>query len=113
MSGSMSVREGSPLPEAPQRLTVCNPKKTRRGKPLPAKQDEKASLSAMDREAFYTVQFRASLNIRRAEAREKIFRQMKQDSARVVDPTRRNVVKYDGKDSAEISCDEFLEMPIK
>ena len=55
--------------------------------------------------------FRASLNIRRAEAREKIFRQMKQDSARVVDPTRRNFVKYDGKDSVEISCDEFLEMP--
>ena len=54
----------------------------------------------------------APLNIQRAEAREKIFRQMKQDSARVVDPTRRNVVKYDGKDSAEISCDEFLEMPL-
>ena len=36
---------------------------------------------------------------------------MKQDSARVVGPTRRNFVKYDGKDSVEISCDEFLEMP--
>ena len=34
------------------------------------------------------------------------------DSACVVDPTRRNFVKYDGKDSAEISCDEFLEMPL-
>ena len=22
-------------------------------------------------------------------------------------------MKYDGKDSAEISCDEFLEMPLK
>ena len=33
------------------------------------------------------------------------------DSARVVDPTRRNFVKYDGKDSVEISCDEFLEVP--
>ena len=53
----------------------------------------------------------ASLNIRRAEDREKIFRQMKQDSARVVNPTRRNFVKYGEKDSAEISCDEFLEMP--
>ena len=35
------------------------------------------------------------------------------DSARVVYPTRRNFVKYDGKDSVEISCDEFLEMPYK
>ena len=25
--------------------------------------------------------------------------------------TRRNFVKYDGKDSAEISCDKFLEVP--
>ena len=33
------------------------------------------------------------------------------DSARVVNPTRRNFVKYDGKDSVEISCDEFLEVP--
>ena len=33
------------------------------------------------------------------------------DSARVVEPTRRNFVKYDGKDSVEISCDEFLEVP--
>ena len=55
--------------------------------------------------------YRASLNIRRAEDREKIFRQMKQDSARVVNPTRRNFVKYGEKDSAEISCGEFLEMP--
>ena len=55
--------------------------------------------------------FRASLQIQRAEDREKIFRQIKQNSARVVNPTRREVVKYDGKDSAEISCDEFLEVP--
>ena len=40
-----------------------------------------------------------------------IFRQMQQNSVRVVVPTRRNFVKYDGKDSVEISCDEFLEMP--
>ena len=56
---------------------------------------------------------RASLNIRRAEAREKIFRQMKQDSARVAEPTRRNFVKYDEKESVEISCDDFIEMPLK
>ena len=55
--------------------------------------------------------FWAPLNIRRAEDREKIFRQIKQNSARVVNPTRRDFVKYDGKDSAEISCDEFLEVP--
>ena len=54
----MSEGRDLPSPEAPQRLTVCNPKKTMSGKPLPAKQDEKASLSAMDREAFYTVQFK-------------------------------------------------------
>ena len=46
---------------------------------------------AAAREVIY---FRASLHIRRAEAREKIFRQMKQDSA-------------------EISCDEFLEVHLK
>ena len=57
-------------------------------------------------------QIGASLNIRRAEDREKIFRQMKQNSARVVYPTRRDFVKYHGKYSAEISCDEFLEVPI-
>ena len=56
--------------------------------------------------------FRAPLNIRRAEDREKIFRQIKQNSARVVVPTRRDFVKYDGKDSVEISCDEFLEVPL-
>jgi hypothetical protein len=44
---------------------------------------------------------------------EKIFRQIKQNSARVVNPTRRDFVKYDGKDSAEISCDEFLEVPFR
>jgi hypothetical protein len=57
--------------------------------------------------------FRASLQIQRAEDREKIFRQMKQNSARVVDPTRRNFVKYGGKASAEISCDELLELPFR
>jgi hypothetical protein len=36
---------------------------------------------------------------------------MKQNSARVVDPTRRDFVKYGEKYSAEISCDEFLEVP--
>ena len=55
--------------------------------------------------------FRVSLNIRRAEAGEKIFRQTKQNFARVVYPTRRNFVTYDGKGFAMISCDEFLEVP--
>ena len=43
---------------------------------------------------------------------EKIFRQMKQNSARVVESTRRDFVKYHGKDSADFSCDEFLEIPL-
>ena len=59
----------------------------------------------------FHIKFRAPLNIRRAEDREKIFRQIKQNSARVVVPTRRDFVKYDGKDSVEIWCEEFFEMP--
>ena len=43
---------------------------------------------------------------------EKIFRQMKQNSARVVHPTRRDFVKYHEKDSVDFSCDEFLEIPL-
>ena len=42
---------------------------------------------------------------------EKIFRQMKQNSARVVYPTRRNFVKYHGKDSVDSRHEEFLEVP--
>jgi hypothetical protein len=57
--------------------------------------------------------FRASLHIQHAEDREKIFRQMKQNSARVVNPTRREFVKYGGKASAEISCGEFFELPFR
>ena len=61
--------------------------------------------------------YRASLNIRRAKDREKIFRQMKQNSACVVHPTRRVFVKRpqgrdDGKDSADSPCDKFLEVPV-
>ena len=55
--------------------------------------------------------YRGSLNIQRAESGEKIFRQTQQKSARVVDPTRRNFVKYHEKDSANSLCDEFLEIP--
>ena len=51
------------------------------------------------------------LNIQRAECGEKIFRQTQQKSARVVDPTRRFFVKYDGKDSVDTLYDEFLEVP--
>ena len=53
-----------------------------------------------------------SLNIQCMKSGEKIFRQMKQNSARVVHPTRRDFVKYHGKDSADFSCDEFLEIPL-
>ena len=65
------------------------------------------------RGCFRRSDIRASLNIRRAEACEKIFRQSKQKSARIVDPIRRIFVTNDGKDSVKISCDEFLEVPIK
>ena len=63
-----------------------------------------------------TLNFWASLHIRRAEACEKIFRQSKQKSARIVDPIRRIFVTISerssgGKDSVKISCDEFLEVP--
>ena len=57
--------------------------------------------------------FRGPLNIRRAESGEKIFRQSKQKSARVVPPTRRNFVTNDGKDSTDSQCDDFLEVPFK
>jgi len=57
------------------------------------------------------LRFRGPQNIRRAESGEKIFRQSKQNSARVVPPTRRNFVTNDGKDSADSQCDEFLEVP--
>ena len=55
---------------------------------------------------------RESLNIQCMKIGEKIFRQMKQNSARVVHPTRRDFVKYHGKDSADFLCDEFLEIPL-
>jgi hypothetical protein len=54
----------------------------------------------------------ASLQIQRAEDREKNIRQMKQNSARAVNPTRRDFVKHGGKASAVISSDEFLEVPL-
>ena len=55
---------------------------------------------------------RASLNIQRAVSGEKIFRQSKQKSARIVHPIRRIFVTNDGKDAADSPCDEFLEPPI-
>ena len=60
--------------------------------------------------------YRGPLNIRRAESDEKIFRQSKQNSARVVDPTRRDFVTISetssgGKDSDDSLCVEFLEVP--
>ena len=38
---------------------------------------------------------------------------MQQNFARVAPPTRRNFVKYNGKDSVDFSDDEFLEVPYK
>ena len=55
--------------------------------------------------------FWAPLNILRAGSGEKIFRQMKQNPARVAYPTRRDFVKYHGKDSADSRREEFLEVP--
>ena len=66
---------------------------------------------AHHRNAVAVFEFRGSLNIQCIKSGEKIFRQMKQNSARVVHPTRRDFVKYHGKDSANFSCDEFLEIP--
>ena len=54
---------------------------------------------------------RASLKTQRAASGEKIFRQSKQKTARIVDPMRRFFVTNDGKDSVDSLCGEFLEMP--
>lgn len=43
----------------------------------------------------------------------KTFRQMRQNLARVVWDTRRNIVKYDGKYAADSSASEFLEVPLR
>ena len=55
--------------------------------------------------------FRGPLNILRAWIGEKIFRQCKQNFARIVNPLRRNFVTNDGKDSVDSMCVEFLEVP--
>ena len=55
--------------------------------------------------------FREPLNILRAWIGEKIFRQSKQNFARIVDPLRRNFVTNDEKDSVDSMCVEFLEVP--
>ena len=62
--------------------------------------------------AIISFDLRAPLNILRTESGEKIFRQMKQNSARVVHPTRRNFVKYHEKDSVDSRREEFLEVPL-
>ena len=59
---------------------------------------------------FYVL--RGSLNILRAASGEKIFRQSKQKFARRVHPLRRIFVTNDGKDSADSSSEEFLEVPL-
>ena len=52
------------------------------------------------------------LNILREASGEKIFCQSKQKTARRVHPLRRIFVMNDGKDSADSSCEEFLEVPL-
>ena len=61
--------------------------------------------------------FRGPQNILRVRSDEKIFRQMQQNSARVVYPTRRDFREAptpwaNGKDSVDFPCDEFLEIPL-
>ena len=65
----------------------------------------------LEKDKKASIKYRAPLNILRTESGEKIFRQMKQNSARVVYPTRRDFVKYHGKDSADSRREEFLEVP--
>ena len=60
---------------------------------------------------LFLLVFRASLITQRAASGEKIFRQSKQKTARIVDPMRRFFVTNDGKDSVDSLCGEFLEMP--
>ena len=55
--------------------------------------------------------YRAPLKTHRAASGEKIFRQSKQKSARIVDPMRRIFVTNDGKDPVDSLCEGFLEMP--
>ena len=59
--------------------------------------------------------YRAPLKTHRAASGEKIFRQSKQKSARIVDPMRRIFVTISerssgGKDSADSLCEGFLEV---
>ena len=63
--------------------------------------------------SFPANKIRTPLNILRVESGEKIFRQMQQNPARVVYPTRRDFVKYHGKDSVDSRREEFLEVPQK
>ena len=60
---------------------------------------------------FRWIVYRVPLNILRVRSDEKIFRQMQQNSARIVYPTRRDFVKYHGKDSVDSLREEFLEVP--
>ena len=49
----------------------------------------------------------------RAGSGEKIFRQSKQKTARIVDPMRRFFVTNDGKDSADSPCEGFFRGALK
>ena len=60
--------------------------------------------------SYYTDKW-GPLNILREASGEKIFCQSKQKTARRVHPLRRIFVTNDGKDSADSSCEEFLEVP--
>jgi len=82
---------------------------------LPSASDPFVSLGFGHAEIFRAVEFlfRGPLNIQRASSDEKIFRQSKQKTARIVDPIRRFFVTNDGKDSADSMCNEFLEAPVR
>ena len=75
---------------------------------------------AMDRKGHKQdrpINCRAPLKTHRAASGEKIFRQSKQKSARIVDPMRRIFVTISerssgGKDSADSLCEGFLEVPL-
>ena len=58
-------------------------------------------------------QSRGPLIIRRETERVGFFRQTKQKSARVVAPTRRSFVQYDGTKHRDSVHDEYLEVPFR
>ena len=62
---------------------------------------------------FALFYYREPLKILRASDSEKLFRQSKQNFARIVNPLRRNFVTNDGKDAVAPMCVELLEVSYK